>query len=169
MQRPHRYPWLGIGLIAFGVILLLQQLNVFDLRWHDTFWAIVFLGGIFLVVRGFTNQGGGVFLGVCAVAIGGYRLLAMHSDIFIPSYLYFPSLLVLAGVGILAVYATRPRQWHLLVPSVILMSLGGLIIMSEEGYFNRWELIDFIRIWWPAALVLFGTAMILNQGRKNHS
>ena len=108
-----------------------------------------------------------MFLGVCAVGIGGYQLLEEYTSVYVPHYLVLPSLMILAGVGILFLYFTALNKWHLLVPSLLLIGLGCLIIFAEEGYLDRWELIDLLRTWWPAALVLFGAAMLLNQLRQN--
>ncbi len=160
----HR-PWLGIGLIALGVALLLHQLRVLPIEWREVWWGAVCVAGVWLIVKGFTNQGKGMFLGVCAVGIGGYKLLSNFTTLYIPSYLVVPSLMILAGVGILFVYFTTLSRWHLLVPSLLLIGLGGLIVIAEQGYIDRWAVIDFLRTWWPASLVLFGTAMLLNQIR----
>jgi hypothetical protein len=169
MHTQQRLPWLGIGLIAVGVFLLLKQIGVFRVYWYDILWVVLSVGGVLLIVRGLVQHGRGVFLGVCLAAIGGYKLMLAYTDFYIPSYLIFPSLLILAGVGVLLVYVARPRDWHLLIPSVLLLGLGGLMIMAEEGYFSRWELVDFLRTWWPAALVLFGTGLLLNRRRDHHT
>ncbi|HTX99191.1 MAG TPA: DUF5668 domain-containing protein [Bacteroidota bacterium] len=163
METIARRPWLGIGLIAVGVVLLLHQLRVIPIDWRDVWWAAVCIVGVWLIVRGFTNKGKGMFWGVVAAGVGGYKLLMWHTSVYIPNYLAIPSLMILAGVGILFVYFTQLDRWHLLVPSLLLIGLGGLIVVAEEGYIDRWTVIDFLRTWWPASLVLFGTAMLLNH------
>ena len=166
MQHLSRRPWLGIGLIALGAILLLHQFHIVPIDLNTAWWVAVCGAGIYLIIRGFPNQGRGVFPGVCAMGIGGYELLKNYTSVYIPSYLVMPSLMILAGVGILFVYFSCLSRWHLLVPSLLLIGLGSLIVVAEEGYVDRWALIDFLRTWWPASLVLFGTALLLNQMRQ---
>ncbi len=167
MQPFSRRPWLGIGMIAIGAVLLLHQLHVLPIAWREVWWAAVCIGGASLMVKGFTSKGKGMFLGVCAVGIGGYKLLSTYTFLYIPSFLIVPSLMILAGVGILFVYFTALNRWHLLVPSLLLISLGAVIVVAEEGYIDRWAVIDFLRTWWPVSLVLFGVAMLLNQLKAN--
>jgi len=167
MQHFSHRPWFGFGLIVVGAVLLLHQFHVLPISWHDVWWGAVCIVGCVLIVRGFAEKGKGMFLGVCAVGIGGYQLLEEYTSVYIPHYLVLPSLMILAGVGILFLYFTALNKWHLLVPSLLLIGLGCLIIFAEEGYLDRWELIDLLRTWWPAALVLFGAAMLLNQLRQN--
>ena len=77
--------------------------------------------------------------------------------------------MILAGAGIMLTFAARPKNWHLLVPAFILMGLGTVMAMAEEGFFDRWEVIDWIRTWWPVGLILFGLAMLLNRFPSSHT
>ncbi len=166
MSTVSRRPWLGIGLIAVGAVLLLHQLHLLPIAWREVWWAAVCVVGAYLVIKGFSSKGKGMIPGVFAVGVGGYKLLSTYFDaVYIPSYLVLPSLMILVGVGILFVYFTDLGRWHLLVPSLLLIGLGALISVAEMGYIDRWAVIDFLRTWWPAALVLFGTAIILNSLR----
>lgn len=167
MQRSSGRPWFGIGLIAVGAALLLHQFHMLPISWHDVWWGAIFVLGCYLIAKAFVTKGKGMVAGVLAAGIGGYNILTEYTSLYIPHYLVLPSLLILVGVGILLVYFTALSKWHLLVPSLLLIGLGTLIIYSEQGYLDRWELIDFIRTWWPAALVLFGAAMLVNQLRQN--
>ncbi len=169
MQNAYRRPWLGIGLVLLGGLLLLHQFRLFTIDWHDVFWLAVCVAGVTLIVRGFPRQGRGAFLGVCAAGVGGYELLKSYGYVWIPSYLVLPALMILAGVGILVVYFSNLHRWHLLVPSFLLFGLGALIFAAEQGYIDRWALIDFLHKWWPASLVLFGTAILLNELKQRRS
>jgi len=154
---------IGVGLIAAGVLLLVARLHLLYFDWRVLFWGAVALAGIYRLVTGFLQHGRGVFLGTVLTALGVYQVMRQYDAVYIPGYLLMPWLLILAGTGVLLTFLAAPRRWHLLVPALFFTGLGSAIILAEEGYFDRWELIDLLRMWWPAALVLFGVALLLNR------
>ena len=156
---------IGVGLIVAGAFMLLARIHVLYFNWHILFWAVVALLGLYKLVDGFLHHGRGVFFGTGVAAVGTYEVLKHYEFVYIPSYLVFPSLIILAGVGFLLTFAAVPRRWHLIIPSVTLIGLGAVLLLAEEGYFSRWEVIDSVHTWWPAALILFGVALLLNRGQ----
>ena len=45
----------------------------------------------------------------------------------------------------------------------LLLGTGSVTICAEIGILERWEIVDTIHMWWPAALILFGGALLLNS------
>jgi hypothetical protein len=40
--------------------------------------------------------------------------------------------------------------------------VGGAILSTELGVWATWEVAPVVNRWWPAGLVLFGMALLLN-------
>lgn len=159
-----RFPWFGIGLIVVGAAMLLHRLGVVDFGWHAALWGIVALFGAFKLVMAFTTRrSGAAFWGTVLLMLGGYQMLEELGMVYISSYLLFPWTVVLVGVGFLMMFAVQPRNWHVLVPSVVFMGAGALMVLAELGYFDRWDVVDAFRQYWPIALILFGITLLLNR------
>jgi hypothetical protein len=155
--------FIGTGLIAVGALLLLRQMHFVNVEWHILFWAAIAALGIYRLVLGFMRNGEGMFFGTIVTAVGIYEVLRLSDLLYIPEYLLPATILALAGAGFLMTFFAAPRRWHLAIPGCILIGIGILMLLTEEGYFNRWEVIDFVHDWWPLALILFGVALILNR------
>ncbi len=162
-----RRSFLGVGLILAGLLLLLGQLHYLTVGWATVLWGALAVLGLYRIILGFTLAGKGMWFGSMLLGIGGYNVLLAMRVAFIPSYLMLPAIIILAGAGILLGYIAAPRRWHLLVPALLLMGLGTVMAMAEEGYFSRWDVIDTIQMWWPAALILFGAALLLDKDRPS--
>jgi hypothetical protein len=78
-----------------------------------------------------------------------------------------PLYLAVPGVAWLLVVTKSPREWHVLVPAVALLSLALAMYMTEVGSLTRGEVLDAVGRYWPVALVAFGFAMILTGWRKS--
>ncbi len=159
-----RFPWFGVGLIVVGAAMLLHRLGVVDFGWHAALWGIVALFGAFKLVTAFTTgRSGAAFWGTVLLVLGGYQMLEDLGVAYVSSYLLFPWTVVLVGVGFLMMFAVKPRNWHVLVPSVVFLGSGTLMVLSEMGYFDRWDVLDAFRQYWPIALILFGITLLLNR------
>ena len=158
-----RRSWFGVGLVVIGALLLLSRMDLLTLDGRTLLWGAVMVLGLYRLVVGFMEGGRGVFLGAAVAAVGGYQLLRHYHAAYIPPYLMIPSIMVLAGAAIFLSFMASPRRWHLLIPSVVLAGFGTLMILAEEGALDRWDVIDFVHTWWPAALVLFGAALLLSR------
>ena len=83
--------------------------------------------------------------------------------VYISSYLLFPWTVVLVGVAFLMMFVVSPRNWHVLVPTVFFLGAGAVMVLAEMGYFDRWDVMDAMRQYWPIALILFGITLLLNR------
>jgi hypothetical protein len=159
-----QFPWFGAGLIVVGAAMLLHRIGVVNFGWHAALWGIVALFGAFKLVTAFTTgRAGAAFWGTVLFVAGAYQAMEDLNLVYVSSYLLFPWTVVLVGVGFLMMFAVKPKNWHVLVPSVVFMGAGTLMVLSEMGYFDRWEVVDAFRQYWPIALILFGITLLLNR------
>jgi len=159
-----RFPWFGVGLIVIGAAMLLHRLGVVDFSWHTALWGALALFGAFKLVTAFTGgRPGAAFWGTVLLVLGGYQALEDLGAVYVSSYLLFPWTVVLVGVAFLTMFAVKPRNWHVIVPALFFMATGAVMIFAEMGYFDRWEVLDAFRQYWPIALILFGITLLLNR------
>jgi hypothetical protein len=159
-----RFPWFGAGLIVVGSAMLLHRMGVVTFGWHAAFWGVVALAGLYKVVTAFTTgRAGAAFWGTVFLVVGGYQTLEYLGVVYVSSYLLFPWTVVLVGAGFLMMFAVRPRDWHVLVPAAFFVGTGTVMVLAEMGYFDRWDVMDALRQYWPIALILFGITLLLNR------
>lgn len=158
------FPFFAVLLILVGSFMLLERAGYLDFGWLSLIWcAMALIGGVKLV-RGFQNPTGeGLVWGTIFFCVGSYQLLSDGGMFELPAGTPFPALLSVIGLGFLLALIRRPREWHLAVPAIVLLGLGSAMILAEMGMLERWDLAEGVRIWWPAALVLFGGALLLNS------
>jgi hypothetical protein len=161
---PHRFSWFGAGLVVVGVLLLLHRLGYVPFGWHTVFWGVVALAGAFKMYRSFImKRRGGAFWGTILFVLGTLNVLD-EVNLFTLDHPFVPAVIFLTvGMGFLLSYSVEPNEWHVLVPCAIFLALGGVMLLSEMGYLYQWDVEDFIRKYWPAALILFGGSLLLNR------
>jgi hypothetical protein len=160
----NRFSWLGGGLLIIGSAMLLDRLDVVRFGWQPVFWTLVALFGIVKAVDGFgKKRSGRVFWGTFLFLFGVYELLRDLDVIELRSYWMFPAILLIIGLSLLMMYINSPREWHLLIPSLLLLGTGAAIILTEFGYFYRYDVIEAVRMYWPVGLILFGFALVARR------
>ena len=159
-----RIPWFAVSLIVVGAAMLLDRFNVISLAWPLALWGLVALFGAHRVISGFSAQRRGkVFWGSLLFLFGLYRIFHRLDLVEADHYLFFPTLMLIVGLSFLATYIAAPKEWHLLVPALIFVGFGGTLLLSEYGYFDRWEVMWMIRRYWPLALIVFGALLLLRR------
>jgi hypothetical protein len=160
----HRFSWFGAALILLGITMLLNRLNVVPWSWHIAAWAMLALFGVDRALRGFQHtQGWRVFWGTMVFLVGLYNILRGLDIVELRSYFFFPVLMLMLGLSFLAMYLCRPAEWHLLIPTLSFLGLGVILMMTEIGYLYRWDVMPFIKSYWPVVLILFGVALLVNR------
>jgi hypothetical protein len=158
--------WFGILLIAVGTLMLLDRLNVLTMSVGLVFWAgIVMVSGVMLV-RNMQRKDGGIFWWTVLLFIGLYKTMALLGIVEIEPSLRLPLILVIGGCATVVMVISQPHRWHLLVPGIVMLGLGGALILTEFGYVSAWDLSVVVRNYWPVVLVLFGAALLLNRPEK---
>lgn len=164
------FPLLPVLLIIVGAALLLDRTGVLAFGWWTIFWAVVALLGMYKMVEAFrTPSRGRMVWGTILFFVGLYCVLEDLAVLILPGGMLFPALLAIVGLGFLLALLRQPREWHLAVPAVALLGIGALMLCAELNYLPRWLVIDLIRQWWPAALVLLGAALLLNNRTETKS
>jgi hypothetical protein len=161
---PVRHFWFPVFLILVGAGMLLQRLHVISVGWPAvpfmfvTAWAGVKLyNGIVMKSRG------GVFWGLFWFVVGGACLLRTFGLVWLEPGVVVSGLFLLAGAGLVLAFLVSPRDWYLLVPAACFLIVGGAILSTELGIWATWEVAPLVNRWWPAGLVLFGAALLLNS------
>jgi hypothetical protein len=159
-----RFSWLGVGLIAIGTAMILDRLDVISWSWHIVLWALLAFFGAFKVVSGFQQKRRGrVFWGTMLFLFGLYGVLR-ELDLFgVPSYLCLPLLMLMVGMSFLVMYISSPKDWHLIVPALSFLGIGGVLLLTEVGVLYRWDVLPLIKSYWPVALILFGLSLLLSR------
>jgi hypothetical protein len=160
----RRVPFVALGLILVGVLLLLDRAHVVNFGGWAVLWGVVGLYGAYRIVEGFRSPDkGGIVWGTLLLCVGLYQLLEEVGVIALPGGMLLPALLVVVGTGVLLAVARRPSEWHLAIPALLLIGAGVAMVLAEMDLLDRWEILDLFQTWWPAALILFGAALILNR------
>jgi hypothetical protein len=159
-----RFSWFGVVLIVVGLAMLLDHMHILTMSWWLIFWASVAAGSAIVLVRNSQQKRGGVFWLTVLFFFAVYKTLRLLGALEFHESMGLPLLLVFAGIGLVAVVATHPVRWHLLVPAVILIGVGGAMALAELNVIAEWDVRTAIRTYWPVAVILFGAAMLLNSG-----
>ena len=104
-----------------------------------------------------------VFWGTLLFLLGSYCLLRDLDVVELRSYWWLPAVLLILGFSFLMMYLSTPKEWHLLVPSLLLLGVGAAMVLTEFGYFYRYDVVYAIRMYWPLGLILFGVSLILRR------
>jgi len=164
MPSKPRLPVFGILLLVVGVALLLEKLDVIEFGWSKILWAAVAVLGAAIVIRAFVQDGRArVFWGTILFLYGLFFLLRSLDLVEGHIAVFMPATFTILGFGFLMLFVSDTKDWHLLIPSVILLGFGGAFMLAEAGYLRRWEMWDTFRTWWPLILVLVGFSLILRR------
>ena len=159
-----KFSWLGVGLVLAGTAMLLDRLDVVRFGWHVVVWLFVALFGIVKCIDGFgVKKSSRVFWGTFLFLLGVYNVLRDLEVVELRSYWLFPAILVIMGLSLLMMYVSSPREWHLLIPSILLLGTGAAMILTEFGYLYRYDVIEWVRMYWPVGLILFGLGLVLRR------
>jgi len=160
-----RVPILGILLVLAGLGLLLDQLHVIDFGWEKVLWLAVAILGALLTFRAFTNdEQGKIFFGTILFLFGLLFFLRSFDIIRHGEHIIWPAILVIIGLAFLMLYVNNPREWVLIIPTVLFVGLGAVFMLAELDYLYYWDVWYAVRQYWPAILILIGVAMIVGRG-----
>jgi hypothetical protein len=159
-----RFSWFGVVLIVVGLAMLLDHLHILTMSWWLIFWVSVAAGSAIVLVRNSHQKQGGVFWLTVLLFFALYKTLRLLGALEFHESMGVPLLLVIAGIGLVAVVLTHPVRWHLLVPAVVLIGVGGAMVLAELDVLSVGDVRTAVKHYWPVAVILFGAAMLLNSG-----
>ena len=159
-----RGSWFGVGLIVLGISMLLDRLEILRFGWHPVLWTLLALVGLVRAIDGFGKKKiGRVFWGTFLFLFGAYILLREIDAVELRSYWWLPAMMLIVGFSILMMVVCAPREWHLLVPSVVLLGIGAAMVLTEFGYFYSHDIVEAVRMYWPVGMILFGLSLVLQR------
>lgn len=163
----RKIPVLGIILIAVGIILLMDQVGMLDLTFWNIITGIIVLYGATLVIRSF-NAGdrSKVFWGTVLFLLGLFFILDSMNMITHRYPVFVPALFLILGFSFFMMYVYNIRDWHLLIPTLFFVGIGGLIIAEELSLFYAYRIEYYLVNFWPVLLILFGLGLILKSRRR---
>ncbi|MBI4535711.1 MAG: hypothetical protein HY708_05490 [Ignavibacteriae bacterium] len=163
---PGRIPALGIALIVVGTMMILERSGMISLEWTAIAWAVLALYGAQKLLTGFSQKRRGkVFWGTMFLLFGSFQILSKLEMIDFRFEMMLPIILIMVGMSIFAMYVANPAEWHLVIPAFFFIALGSVIVFSEMGYLDRWEVASAVKNYWPVALIVFGGALIARSRR----
>jgi hypothetical protein len=157
---------LGVIVLVFGGLLLLQQLNVISI--HGDIWTFI--------ISAFFATAGAAFLVVLIsnkknwwAAIPGMTLIGLA--LLIGSTTLFPSLaddlapaifMAFIGAGFWIVYLLDHKNWWALIPGGTLLSVAALIAVGSSGNGNLG-----VGLMFTGMALTFGLVALLPNGGKH--
>jgi hypothetical protein len=164
MPAQRRLPVFGILLLVVGIALLLEKLDVIEFGWSRLLWAAVALLGAAIVIRAFVQDGRArIFWGTVLFLYGLLFFLRSLDLVEAHVAVFMPATFVILGFAFLMLFVSDPKDWHLLIPTVLLLGFGGAFMFAEVGFIRRWEMWDTFRTWWPLILVLVGISLVFRR------
>jgi hypothetical protein len=164
MSTRQRFPVFGVILLLVGIALLLERLEILAFGWGRILWTAITLLGAGVVIRAFLeNSRGKVFWGTVLFLFGLLFLLRSFRLVENQGELFLPAALTILGLAFFMLFVADPRDWHLLIPSAVLLAFGGTFMLTEVGYFHRWEVWETVGRWWPLVLILVGILLLVRR------
>lgn len=155
----------GVLLIALGVYLLLQQLNIGIPGW-DAMWPVLpFAAGIaFLVnyILGPHRDSGHVFLGTAATLVGlAFSFITLGPLEYTDLSTWWPVFVLIGAIAFLAQWtAAKFRDWGALFLGLVALVVGGAGLAVTLELFGP-QTRNLLPNLWPALLILGGLMMLL--------
>lgn len=152
---------IGLLLVIIGILLLIQNLYDFYLERSHLFPILIMaLGLLFLFSIRRRERSGAVVPGTF-LFLGGAILFSMNFD---PIYDIFSNIypwtfvLLLLGISFLVLFIIKPRDYGLLVPISVFLSLGILFLLYDLWIID----LDGIKRLWPFIPIIIGIGIIIH-------
>ena len=153
----------GTVFIVIGVFLLLQKLQLIDLRWHE-FYPFLFLGlGIVLFLKALRGNSNSAFWATFSLTLGLFFVLRNYDligDLWFADV--WPVILIGLGLGFIVLFSFRPGDWGLVIPGFFLSVVGVLLFMDQLDL-SWWYTKYVARNFWSIVLIVIGLAMIVGS------
>lgn len=161
---------LGVILIAVGIILLMDRIGMLDLSFWNIVTGIIILYGATLVIRSFnTGDRSKVFWGTTLFLLGLFFILDSMNMITTRYPVFVPAIFLILGFSFFMMYVYNVRDWHLLIPTLFFVAIGGLIIAEELSLFYAYRIEYYLLKFWPVLLIVFGLGLLLKSRRRSQS
>jgi hypothetical protein len=161
---------LGLLLLLFGVLLLMNRAGVVDLNFtRIAAFAVLIIGGFEAITAfAYSNQrrlfwGSTLFLSALLVLLVSYE--------YIPGSwsLIWPSALIIPGLAFLMLFFSHPKEYALLIIAALFVVVGWSGLMAQKGDYGFGDgAYGTLRVLVPAAVVAAGVYIIWKNFLKAH-
>lgn len=117
---------LGVALIIFGALLLLEQMGI--LRGAASlFWGCLFLVGAFYFLRSYATDNRSRWWAI----FPGMAMLGIGLSAFLPSMLDGALFLGCISVGFWVIYGNDRSRWWAIIPGGVLLTLAVISVLDH--------------------------------------
>ncbi len=160
----------GLILIIIGCLILINKLDLINFRLRNIFPYLILLLGIWFLYRLIgQNHRSAAFPATFFLLLGIFLVLRKHSYYFWNIYHFedfWPVILLIVGFAFLVQFIARPKDWGLLIPSLILIFIGSLFFAQNIGWIYIYDLEYYCQLYWPIILILIGMGLIFSNLRR---
>ena len=158
-----------IVLIALGAYLLFTQLDLISFSWQDVITYGFILIGFIMFLNAFDRPDRrGILGGVFFMSYGVTLSLMRFSYVYPNDYFGYGTFFLALALGNLVYFLFRTERTQNLVWSAVFGGVGAVFLLMYFGYFHPWMVEDYVRTYWPLALILVGLVLIL-KALKNRN
>jgi len=132
MQKNYR-TFFGLVLILAGILLLAQRMGFIGGEWDDAILTLVFAIGTIYFANLFYSDRSRWWAALVSFIMLGIAV-SQFIEIFLPSLPDFyvgVSLLMLMGIGFLAIYFIDKQMWWAIIPGGVMLSLSAVTAADE--------------------------------------
>jgi hypothetical protein len=163
MRKP-KTPILGILLIALGVTLLLDRLDIIYFGWGKIFWMFLCIWGGVLAVQGFSlKRRGRIFWGSLLFFVSLFFSLSQWGLFWWSDELWVGGMSLALGMAFLMLVVFEPGNIGVLVPALLFGGFGATMILVDYNYVDWWDVRHYLANYWPLLLVVWGVAILLKR------
>jgi hypothetical protein len=166
MTKP-RTPIFGILLIALGVVLLLDRLDIIYFGWGKIFWTFLGIWGAVLAVQGFQlKRRGRIFWGSLVFFVSLFFSLDQWGMFWWSDELWVGGMSLALGMAFLMLFVFEPGNVGVIVPALLFGGFGAAMILVDYNYLDWWEVRHYLMNYWPLLLVLWGIVILFKRTPK---
>ncbi len=160
----------AVILIAAGLLLFLEQIDILYLSKGDYFIYGAIIGGIFLFINGINRfdkkgvLGGSFFLSFGIVLWLMRHYYFVHDDEF-----GFAAFFLCLSLANIVYFLFKRDRITNIVFGLVFGIIGGGFLIAHVGYYPGWMIYDQFETYWPVVLILFGLAILYKASRKKQT
>jgi len=155
------------ALIVAGVLLLLNQLGLFEPSRPNVIMLGSFFLGVLLLNKGRRHpQRHGILGGSFFILLGLTLFLMKKGVLAIDDTLGTGLLLIDLGLANIIYFVLKPEKLSNLTWGLIFSTAGAPFIIVYAGWVPLWLLEDIISTYWPVVLILFGLGLLGESLRR---
>ena len=155
------------ALIIIGVLLLLNQIGLFEPNRPNLIMLVSFFLGIMLLYKGINHPERHGILGGSFFILLSLTLFLMKKGVFaMDDTLGTGLLLIDLGLANLIFFLFRTDKLSNLTWGLIFLTTAAPFIIVYADWVPLWVLEDIIRTYWPVVLILFGLGLLGESIRR---